>query len=143
MNARKKNTLKSAHILFIPLFLFTLFFCKTPAIAETIETISPKQAAALVLREKDNPDFVVLDIRTPPEFKNGHLREAILLDYYSRTFVQRLQQLDKTKIYLVYCRSGNRSGKALALFNHLGFNHVYNMAEGINGWVSAGLPLIS
>jgi rhodanese-related sulfurtransferase len=142
MNKKKIKTFKSAPIFLIALLLVTLLFWGTCVIAETIETISPKQAAALVLREKDNADFVILDIRTPPEFKNGHLHGAVLVDYYSRAFIPRLKQLDKSKIYLIYCRSGNRSGKALALFKHLGFNHAYNMAEGINGWQKAGSPVI-
>ena len=142
MNFSKKKILKSAHILFTPLFLVTLLFPGTWAAAETIETISPKQAAELVLREKENPDFVILDIRTPPEFQNGHIQSAVLVDYYAGTFISRLKQLDKDKIYLVYCRSGNRSGKALMLFNQLGFKQVYNMAQGINGWVKLGYPVM-
>ena len=143
MNVKKARTFKSAPILLMALFLVTLFFWKTPASAETIETISPKQAAELILRENGNADFVILDIRTPPEFQGGHLQNAVLIDYYSRTFIQRLKQLDKNKIYLIYCRSGNRSSKALALFSHLGFKHVYNMADGINGWLKEGFPMIS
>ncbi len=141
MNDSKIRIYKAASVLLIPLFFFILFLWKMPAAAEAIETISPKQAAELVLKEKGNADFVILDIRTFPEFQTGHLNRAILLDYYSSTFVEGLKQLDKNKIYLVYCRSGNRSGKALALFNQLGFEQVYNMAEGINGWIRAGFPM--
>jgi rhodanese-related sulfurtransferase len=142
MNISDKKRFRSAYSLLISLFLFTLFFRGTWAATQTIETISPQQAAALILKEKDNHDFVILDIRTPPEFQNRHLKNAILLNYYSSTFISRLEKLDKNKIYLVYCRSGNRSGKALAVFNQLGFKHVYNMAQGIRGWEILGYPVI-
>jgi rhodanese-related sulfurtransferase len=143
MNVRKIRTSKSALILLMPLLFFTLLLWDTPTTAETIQTINPKQAAELVLRENGNTDFIILDIRTPAEFQAGHLNGAVLLDYYSKTFVEGLKQLDRNKIYLVYCRSGNRSGKALSLFKHLEFKQVYNIAQGINGWVKAGLPIIS
>ena len=142
MNIRQNKKLKSA-ALHILLCLVLLLCWRAAAIAEAIETISPLSAAKLIQIEKGNPDFVILDIRTPSEFQQVHLHKAFLLDFYSKTFVDDLKQLDKNKIYLVYCRSGNRSGKALALFNRLGFTRVYNMADGINGWIRAGLPVIS
>jgi rhodanese-related sulfurtransferase len=142
MNISKKKRFKSAYMLLVPLFIISLLIQGKWATAETIETISPKQSAELIYKEKDNPDFVILDIRTPPEFQNGHIQNGVLVDYYSRTFINRLKELDKDKIYLVYCRSGNRSGKALALFKHLGFKNVYNMAQGINGWARLGYPVV-
>lgn len=119
-------------------FLMALLFWGLPAAAATLETISPRQAAALIDKERGSTDFVVLDLRTPAEFQSGHLEGAVMIDYYAPSFAEKLQQLDKSKTYLIYCRSGNRSGKALDLFKKLGFQSVYNMAQGINGWGRAG-----
>ena len=99
-------------------------------------------ASDLIAKHKSNTDFIILDLRTPREFKSGHIGKAILLDYYSKTFTDELKRLDKSKIYLIYCRSGNRSGKTLDLVKKMGFSHVYNMDQGIKGWRSKGFPVV-
>lgn len=98
------------------------------------KTISPRQAADLISQKKGDNGFVILDVRTTAEFETGHLNNAILLDYYSKDFISELDRLDKTKTYLIYCRSGNRSGKTLRLIEEMGFKQVYDMAQGIIGW---------
>lgn len=108
----------------------------------SLKTISPKMASDLIAKHKSNTDFIILDLRTPREFKSGHIGKAILLDYYSKTFTDELKRLDKSKIYLIYCRSGNRSGKTLDLVKKMGFSHVYNMDQGIKGWRSKGFPVV-
>ena len=110
--------------------------------ASGLVTISPKQAKDLIQQETGNPDFVLLDIRTPPEFKAGHIEGAILIDYYGRDFLKKMQALDKDKIYLMYCRSANRSTRTLALVKDMGFKSLYNMDQGINGWIKNGFPVV-
>ena len=105
-------------------------------------TISPKQAHALILKEKDNPDFVILDIRTPGEFKSGHIEDAVLIDFYARNFLEKMQALDKNKTYLLYCRSANRSTKTLSLVKNMGFTSLYNMDRGIIGWGQNGFATV-
>ncbi len=55
-------------------------------------------------------------------------------------FKAGLEKLDKSKSYGVYCRSGNRSGKAMAMMNKMGFKEVYNLEGGMKGWLKAGYP---
>jgi len=107
-----------------------------------LKTISPKMASDLIAKHKNNTDFIILDVRTPQEFKRGHIEKAILLDYYSKTYIDEFKRLDKSKTYLMYCRSGNRSGKILDLIKNMGFSHVYNMDQGIRGWRSLGFPVV-
>ncbi len=107
---------------------------------QIIENITPQEAFTLIQDNEDNPDFVILDVRTPEEFANGHIENAINLDYYSETFRDELNKLDKDKKYLIYCRSGNRSGKALTIMEELNFSEVYNMVGGIIEWEVEGLP---
>jgi len=76
-----------------------------------------------------------------PSFR-GSLQNAINLDYYSETFRNELNQLDKNKTYLIYCRSGSRSGRALDIMTELNFREVYNMLGGIIDWKADGLPTI-
>ncbi len=107
---------------------------------QIIEDITPQEASALIQSNQSNPDFVIIDVRTPQEFADGHIENAINLDYYSETFRDELSKLDKNKTYLIYCRSGNRSGKALDMMEELGFREVYNMSGGIIEWEVEGLP---
>ena len=65
-----------------------------------------------------------------------------MLDYYSENFREALDELDKSKTYLIYCRSGRRTGETLQMMKELYFTEVYNMLGGINSWKSKGLPTI-
>ncbi len=128
------------------LIIITLFgFLLPSAIAESgsqINTISPQTAADLIERHRGDANFIILDIRTPAEFQAGHLAGALLIDFYSQTFAGQIDRLDRNRTYLVYCRSGNRSGRSLELFKKLKFQHIYNMATGIKGWRAQGLPSV-
>ena len=86
---------------------------------------------------------IVIDIRTPEEYAAGHLEKVnINLDYYAPDFKGQLARLDKTAKYLIYCRSGGRSGKTLVIMKDMGFNEVHDIAGGINAWIAAGLPVV-
>lgn len=142
MAALTLNYKRSAVYTFFIVLLWVLWGRSGPAYSAAIEAVSAQEAAALTAAYKDSPGFVILDIRTPPEFQSGHLPGAQLVDYYSRDFQERLKALDKEKMYLIYCRSGNRSGRALSLFSQLGFNRIYHMEGGVNSWIKAGFPLV-
>lgn len=85
---------------------------------------------------------VVIDVRTPAEFAEGHLDRAELIDLSAAEFRDRIAQLDRSATYLVYCRSGNRSGQATAIMGELGFHTVYDLDGGIVAWQAAGAPLV-
>ena len=109
---------------------------------QLIEDVTPEEAFSLIEDNRDNPNFVIIDVRTPQEFAEERIEGAINLDYYADTFEDELNKLDKTKTYVIYCRSGGRSGNALALMEELGFSEVYNVQGGIINWKSAALPTI-
>ncbi len=107
---------------------------------QIIENITPEEAYILIQENKDNSNFVILDVRTPEEFLGEYIENAVNLDYYSDTFRNDLDKLDKNKTYLIYCRSGRRSENALNITKELDFREVYNMLGGIIKWKSEGLP---
>ena len=107
---------------------------------QIIENITPEGAYILTQENKGNPNFVILDVRTPEEFLGEHIENAVNLDYYSDTFRNDLDKLDKNKTYLIYCRSGNRSENALNIMKEIDFRELYNMLGGIIKWQSEGLP---
>ncbi len=89
------------------------------------------------------PNTVILDVRTPAEFAQGHLENAVNLDIEGADFINQLGQIDKTKAYAVYCRSGNRSGVALQQMAQLGFTDAYDLKGGIGAWESAGGDVVT
>ena len=82
---------------------------------------------------------VLVDVRTPAEFKAGHLEGAKNADFLSGDFQKEMQGWDKNKTYYLYCASGNRSGKAAKLMEEAGFKTIYNIG-GYNDLKTAGLP---
>jgi rhodanese-related sulfurtransferase len=116
--------------------------CMASAEKVTEQSVSPRQFKLLLDEHRGDPDVVLLDVRTPQEYKNGHIEGALLVDFYANDFVDRLKALDREKSYLIYCRSGNRSAKTLAIFEKLGFQHSYHLATGIKGWSREEYPLV-
>ncbi len=107
---------------------------------QIIEDITPQEAFTLIQNNQNNPDFVIIDVRTPEEFASEYIENALNIDYYSETFQDELNKLDKNKTYLVYCRSGSRSGNALTIMKELNFREAYNILGGIIRWDAEGLP---
>jgi len=103
-----------------------------------ITLVTPPMAYALIEENKANPDFVILDVRTPEEYAEGRIAESVLLDFYADDFEAELDTLDKNKTYLVYCRSGNRSGKSVRVMKDLNFMEVYDLDGGILRWEAEG-----
>ncbi len=128
-------------LLIIILFGFILPSCGAQQ-DRYVNALSPQEASALIEKHKGDSDFVILDIRTPGEYQGGHLQNAVMIDFYSKSFADEIGRLDKERSYLVYCRSGNRSARAMDLFKKLQFQNVYHLSPGINGWISEGLPLV-
>lgn len=84
---------------------------------------------------ENDPNAVILDVRTEGEVNEGIIPNAIHIDIYKgQGFIYRLEELDKTKNYYVYCRSGSRSRQACSIMNRLGFENAYNLMGGILDW---------
>lgn len=107
---------------------------------QILKDVTPQEANSLIQKNKDNPNFVILDVRTPEEFRDGHINGAVNLNYNSPTFKTDLNGLDKTKAYLIYCRTARRSRATFDMMKELGFQEVYHMLGGIVRWMSEGLP---
>lgn len=106
------------------------------------EIVSAQEAHSLIQDNRNNPDFIILDVRTPEEFSDGHIDGAINTDFYEGDFRDELDALDKDKSYLLYCRSGNRSQKTLDVMEELGFTKIYHMIGGMIEWEAEGLPTV-
>ncbi|MDR6939621.1 rhodanese-like domain-containing protein [Arcanobacterium hippocoleae] len=69
---------------------------------------------------------ILLDVRTPAEFSDGHLAGAINIDFTAPDFLQKLQNFDPHAHYILYCRSGGRASAALSQMTQLGFQNLSN-----------------
>lgn len=89
---------------------------------------------------KKNAKIVILDVRTADEYGAGHLKGAKNMDVRQPDFYSRVDKLDKTAVYLVYCRTNHRSGMAVEYMTQHGFSHIYQMTDGYTGWNTNQLP---
>ena len=79
----------------------------------------------------------IIDVRTPAEYKGGHLKSAQNIDYKSQTFKDQISKLDKSRPVFVYCLGGVRSAAAAEVFRESGFTEIYDMKGGYLKWTSA------
>jgi rhodanese-related sulfurtransferase len=108
----------------------------------SVPSISVQDAMALIQKNKNNPDFIIIDVRTVDEFNSGHLADAVNIDYYSPDFKTNISKLDRNKDYLIYCRTGIRGTASTRIMLDLGFTRVHNLSGGIVEWISAGFPTV-
>jgi rhodanese-related sulfurtransferase len=83
--------------------------------------------------EQDDSN-VLIDVRTEGEFRTGHIPNAKHLDLFSPDLQQQIQNLDKDKKYLIYCRSGARSAHICSMMAHMGFTDLANLYGGLFDW---------
>jgi rhodanese-related sulfurtransferase len=113
----------------IPLLIIVVVFLTACGISsEGYRNVSSEEAKQLI----DNKDVVVLDVRTPEEYQEGHIPNAILIPL--QELENKLNELDKKDHYLVVCRSGNRSAQASEVLTSNSFANIYNMSGGMNNW---------
>ena len=135
----KNNFLRSATFLFITLVISTTGLLAEEKM-EDIKFLNADQADELIEKNKDNPQFIILDVRTIDEYNSGHISNALNIDYKSSNFKDEVGKLDKNKTYLTYCRSGRRSTEASDLMADMGFENIYMIDGGIMAWEKANLP---
>jgi rhodanese-related sulfurtransferase len=108
--------------------IFVLFLSACGISSEGYRNVSSEEAKKLI----DNKEVVVLDVRTPEEFNEGHIPNAKLVPL--QELENSLKDLEKDEPYLVVCRSGNRSTQASELLTSNSFSKIYNMTGGMNTW---------
>lgn len=82
----------------------------------------------------ENPEAQLVDVRTSKEYSNGKIGDAVNIDFLESSFENKISELDKTKLTLIYCQAGGRSAKALAKMKALGFVNVLELEGGYGHW---------
>lgn len=137
----RNNSLYVVTAVLISFFIYPLLTQADHHEAHTIQHIDPGKAHVLIEKNRDNPDFVILDVRTEEEYSQGHLKDSSNIDYNSETFVEEIGELDETKTYLVYCRTGRRSDAAAEKMAETGIVNIYHLQGGITEWQDEGFPV--
>jgi len=104
------------------------------------ESVSPREAHRVMRENRSNPDFVVIDVRSPQEYQEERIDGAVMIDFTANSFREELERLDRGKTYLVYCRTGRRSGSAVSMMEEMKFKKIYHLSGGITKWKEEGLP---
>ena len=90
---------------------------------------------------KEYSHATLLDVRTPQEYAEGHLENAVLAPVGSGSFESEVSKLDKSNPVFVYCLSGGRSASAASQLKSMGFTQIHDLSGGLMNWRMAGLPL--
>lgn len=112
----------------------------TPVTPDAVQKQAPAaafqhvDAASLEKMTQENPGVVLLDVRTAQEVASGIIPGALHIDISRPDFIEKINQLDKSKPYVVYCRSGRRSVSACNMMANEGFQQLYNLQGGILSW---------
>ena len=109
------------------------------AVQVSDKDISVKEAVDIV----QNPPqgLTIVDVRTPAEFREGHIAGAVNMDFFGASFDSQILSLPKDKPVLLYCRTGNRSAGAYDAMEKEGITNILHMNQGITAWQQAGLPV--
>lgn len=123
--------------LFLSMFLFLV----------TLGCINEDKAVMVTPEEMQNilhlEDVQLIDVRTPEEYNEGHIKNSQNIDYKSPTFGEDILVLDKTKPVIVYCKSGKRSGNSSKILKKAGFVIVYDLEGGILEWKEQGHEVVA
>ena len=121
------------------------------------EAVTTDEALAIIEQNKGNKNFVILDVRTDAELKEGYLKGHLEVseeeenkhphggvlqhNFYADDIDQWLLGLDKGKRYLLHCRTDVRSKKSFEKLKAAGFKKIQYMLGGYTKWANEGKPI--
>ena len=136
------------HKFFLSGFIILMFVFNASVYAQTMDTVKKLSAIGFQNQVKAMPEAVIIDARTPQEYKQGHLKNTANFNVLAaEEFDQQIATLDKSTPVFVYCQSGKRSAVAAAKLHAQGFSHIYELIGGMNAWresnmeETTGLPV--
>lgn len=119
--------------------------------ADTKQEMPKDSDQGTVLKKLSNEDFIamqegsaglqVIDVRTPREVAQGMIPGAVHINIQDTDFLERMEQLDKSKPVVLYCAAGGRSARASKLIDNKGFTAIYDLTGGFSLWVAEGRPV--
>lgn len=116
-------------ILFLSAFLMVLASCQSKQEIDPVTSVN--DLGKVDFKDEKN---VLIDVRTPEEFSEGHIANAINLDVNNENFESEIQKMDTSKTYYVYCQAGVRSSKATSKLLRNGFKNIVNLKDGYKNY---------
>lgn len=121
------------------LFLSCLILLLSISSTLSAQSLSNLNATTFDSKIKQTPNAQIIDVRTPGEFMQSHIKNAININISSNDFQQKIANLNKNKAVFVYCLSGSRSSYAVRVLSSMGFKEIYNLIGGMMQWRAANL----
>lgn len=128
--------MKHLSITLILLVSVALISCNSNVSAQQSQLLEAKD-----FKEKINEDVHLIDVRTAREYKQGHIKGAVNIDYMSSDFAEQIEKLDTSKPIVIYCRTGRRSGLSTKVIVQAGFKEIYDLKGGTVNWTKKGFAL--
>jgi thioredoxin len=122
--------------IFLSALLVVLFSCTNHSQNQGAQLVNVQTFSEAL---KSTPNATIIDVRTPEEFQNGHLPDAVNFNVLAPEFQSQVSQLDKSQPVFVYCKVGGRSADAVEKMKSMGFTTIYDMKGGYMAWSSAGM----
>lgn len=122
--------------IYLVLITFAFVSCQAQQ-KEGVEKVSPEQFSQKI----NSVNGQLIDVRTPKEYKDGHIQNAVNIHLYDQDFEERINKLDKDKVVYVYCKAGGRSAEAVDIMKTNGFKHIVELDGGADAWTEAGKKL--
>lgn len=115
----------------LALLMFTTGFSQETESEEvTIQQVDKEAFKSAI----ESGDYILFDVRTVEEYMDGHIEGAKSLNVLDDQFDKTISNISKTQKYLIYCKSGARSERALEKMKDAGFTHVLELEGGYENW---------
>lgn len=114
---------------FFVILLLIFSACKQE-VTEGVYLVTSEEMEELLLMD----EVQLIDVRTPGEYKDGYIQNAVNMNFFDSDFDEKINTLDKDKPTCVYCKKGGRSAKAAKMMKEKGFKKVYDLKGGITEW---------
>jgi phage shock protein E len=127
-------------IIFILILIISV--CVSKAQTANTKVVTNLSAERFKAASSSDRNGVIIDLRTIDEITSkGFIRGAMQIDFLAKDAEQKIDKLDKTKTYYIYCAGGGRSGECAEYMEKQGFMHVYNLEKGFSEWILKGFPV--
>jgi rhodanese-related sulfurtransferase len=127
--------IKKKSLLIIAGGLLLAGLCSTVCVQAQDNTAGKTVSQNKFQRLINKKNTILLDVRTEVEYKAGHIPGSLQIDFLkTEDFKKQVAVLDKSKPYLLYCRSGKRSKDAMSVMKEMGFTKLFDLQGGFNSW---------
>ncbi len=123
------------------IFIICLLLSSASVFGQESYLLTPEKFKATT--DKKPLNVVIVDVRTPEEFDDGRIDNAINIDVKSDDFTDSISSLDKSKVYFLYCKAGARSSRARDAMKKAGFPYIFELEGGMDAWLDATYPVVT